>query len=151
MIGRAALLLLAGAAIPIVMPAIAGGPAARKNSPSYNYMVNCQGCHKVDGSAQGDIVPALRGQVAKFLHTREGRHFLVQVPGVSQSSLDDRQIAEVLNWAIAHFDRENMPASFVAYTEDEVRALRAHPISDIARKRALTIKEIPAFQPHAGK
>ena len=151
MTGRRSLIALAGAATIVVIPVVAGGSAARSDNPSYNYMVNCQGCHKIDGSAQGNIVPALRGQVAKFLHTEEGRRFLVQVPGVSQSSLDNRQTADVLNWAIVHFDRENIPDRFVAYTEDEVRILRARPISDTARNRANIVKKNPAFRIHVGK
>lgn len=152
MIGRTSLIVLASAAVPVVVvPAVAGQSAARRDDPSYNYMVNCQGCHKVDGSAQGDIVPALRGQVAKFLHTKEGRRFLVQVPGVSQSPLDNRQTADVLNWAIVRFDRANIPDTFVEYTEDEVRTLRAQPISDTARKRAIITKKIPGFSTQAGK
>lgn len=142
--------MLAGAAVLVAAPA-AADPAARRHDPSFDYMVNCQGCHKVDGSAQGDIVPALRGQVAKFLHTDEGRRYLVQVPGVSQSPLDNRQIAEVLNWAIIRFDRANIPASFVPYTADEVRILRAQPISDTARRRKVITKKIPQFGSQAGK
>lgn len=147
--------LCCAAALVIIVPVTAKSPpespATRNNDPGLNYMVHCQGCHKVDGSAQGNIVPALRGQVAKFLHTDDGRRFLVQVPGVAQSALNDRQTADVLNWILFRFDSANMPKSFAGYTEEEVHALRAEPISDTARARAALTAQIPGFKAPTGE
>lgn len=140
--------LAALAALAVAAPLAARGaePAPRPSGPALDYMLHCQGCHKPDGSAQGDIVPALRGQMGRFLHDPQGREFLVRVPGVAQSQLDDKALAEVLNWMLVQFDRANLPAGYAPFTEREVGALRARPLSDTKRRRALLVAKIPAFR-----
>jgi len=92
-------------------------------------MLNCQGCHRADGAATGDQVPALKGTVAKFLSVPGGREYLIRVPGVSMSPLNDESIAALATWMLHEFDPENIPAGFVRYTADEVGDLRRKPYS----------------------
>lgn len=113
---------------------LVGGPALA--SPKSDYMLNCMGCHLIDGAGTPEKVPALKGQVAKFLHIDGGRAFLVQVPGTSQSALDNARTAEVLNYILTEFDKAHLPSDFQPYTEEEVATLRPQKLSDVMSVRA---------------
>ena len=104
--------------------------------PAIDYALNCQGCHLADGAGTAGSVPALAGSVAKFLGVPGGREFLVRVPGVAQSTLDDADLAEVLNWLLARFDGEHLPADFKPYSAEEVGPLRRSPLTNVARVRS---------------
>ena len=112
--------------------------AAEGNSPHINYMLHCQGCHLPGGIGHPGIVPTMRGQVGLFLRSEEGRAYLVQVPGVAQSDLDNHQLAEVLNWMLPEFDPDHVNPDFKKFTADEVSRYRGtHLISVSATRRAL--------------
>ncbi len=96
--------------------------------------MHCAGCHKADGAGQSGVVPSLVGS-ARFLGVPGGREFLVRVPGVAQSPLDDAALAAVLNWSLARFSARELPADFAGYTAEEVAALRAHPLVDVEATR----------------
>lgn len=125
----AALVALAGL-LPGASPAAAAGP-------EQDYVLHCQGCHRPDGEETPGSTPALAGQVARFLHVPGGRAFLGRVPGVAQAPLGDPALAALLNWMVQRFDPAHMPADFVPYGADEVRALRSDPLVDVdgARRR----------------
>lgn len=59
-------------------------------SSAVNYQLQCEGCHLGDGtgSAANDT-PKMKGFVGNFLKVDGGREFLVRVPGVSQSALNN--------------------------------------------------------------
>lgn len=99
------------------------------------YVVHCAGCHGRDG-AGSDLgrVPDMRG-AGHFLRVEGGRQFLIQVPGVMGSGLDDAQVAEVTNWVLATLAAPSVPAPHQPYTADEVRRARAHPPLDVAATR----------------
>jgi mono/diheme cytochrome c family protein len=103
--------------------------------PALDYMLNCQGCHRADGAGTPGGVPALAGHVARFLSVAGGREYLVRVPGVSQSVLDDERLAALLDWLLARFDAPHLPADFRTYAPAEVAALRRHPLTDVERTR----------------
>ena len=89
------------------------------------WMLNCQGCHRADGSGTGSEVPAMPGIVARFLNVPGGREFLIRVPGVATSPLDDRSLALLVNWMLARFDPGHIPGDFTPFTAEEVSRLRA--------------------------
>ena len=66
---------------------------ARAASPAIDYTVHCQGGHLRDGSATPGRVPALAGSLGRFTRIPAGRAYLVRVPGVAQSPLDDAALA----------------------------------------------------------
>lgn len=101
-----------------------------------NYMLNCQGCHQADGTGLPDNVPSMRGFAGKFLQVPGGRAFLVQVPGSSNSPLDNAELAELLNWILLTMSAEQLDDSFQYYTEQEVSELRQHVLVDVGRTRA---------------
>jgi mono/diheme cytochrome c family protein len=63
-------------------------------------MLQCQGCHKANGSGIQGAIPDLREFGINILASERGRKFYVAVPGVSLSPLNNRQLADVLNYII---------------------------------------------------
>jgi mono/diheme cytochrome c family protein len=93
-----------------------------------HWTLNCQGCHRPDGSGSEGTAPSLAGTVAKFLSVPGGREYLARVPGVATSPLSDKDLAEVLNWMLWRFDSAHIPADFAPYTPAELGGLRVHPL-----------------------
>jgi len=107
-----------------------------------NYMLNCAGCHKPDGTGAVDV-PSLENQMAKFLSVPGGREFLVSVPGTAQSPLSDSDTANLLNWMLVKFSEAEMPKDFSPYTANDVSAYRT-ALVDVSKKRKLLIGLIEA-------
>jgi len=107
-----------------------------------HWVLNCQGCHRPDGTGSEGTAPSIAGTVARFLHAPGGREYLGRVPGVATSPLADADLAEVLNWMLWRFDAAHIPADFQPYTAGEVGRLRQQPLrieasrvrSDLLRK-----------------
>lgn len=112
------------------------GTAASAETARANYLLNCMGCHLMDGSGTPDKVPPLKGEVARFLHVDGGRAFLIQVPGTSQSRLNNAETAQVLNYILRTFDPGHLPDDFVPYTEEEVALHRGTQLVDAMARRA---------------
>lgn len=93
-----------------------------------HWALNCQGCHQPEGAGLPGSTPPLRGLVARFTATPEGRAYLARVPGVAHAPLSDAQLAELLNWMLLRFDPEHVSADFRPYDAAEVAALRARPL-----------------------
>jgi hypothetical protein len=93
-----------------------------------NWTLNCQGCHRLDGSGSDVTAPSLAGTVAKFLWVPGGREYLIRVPGVATSPLSDADLAEVMNWMLWRFDKANLPSNFRPFTAAEMGALRSRPL-----------------------
>ena len=111
-------------------PAAASLPAGVTNVQLawQNWALNCQGCHRLDGTGSDATAPGLAGTVAKFLRVPGGREYLVRVPGVATSPLPDADLAEVMNWMLWRFDREHLPSNFQPFTAAELGPLRARPL-----------------------
>jgi hypothetical protein len=122
--------------------AVAAPPSARAASPAVDYALNCQGCHLDDGAGTPGSVPPLAGSVGRFLRAPGGREFLVQVPGVATSALDDAALAAVLNWMLDRFGGPEMPETFRPYTAGEVGALRRRPLVDVEGVRARVLAAV---------
>ncbi|WP_430388255.1 cytochrome C [Blastomonas fulva] len=93
-----------------------------------DYKLKCQGCHRPDGSGDALSNPPMNGHVARFLQVPGGREFLGRVPGVATVDLDDVRLANLMNWTLYRFDRENLPDDFVPYSATEISALRKRPL-----------------------
>lgn len=118
-------------------------PAAAE-SPQVLYMLHCQGCHRPDGSGLPGAVPALRGQVARFLTVPGGREFLVRVPGAASAPVDDAELAAVLNWIVARFGPAAAAEAAAPYTAAEVGRLRHDPLLEVAARRAALVERLRA-------
>ncbi len=114
-----------------------------------NWVLNCQGCHRLDGSGSDATAPSLAGTVAKFLWVPGGREYLARVPGVSTSPLSDADLAEVMNWMLWRYDREHLPSNFRPFTAAEIGPLRSHPLrlEAAAMRRDLLSKAEASGQP----
>ena len=122
--------LAAGLASPAAMGEEAAAARGVENPQRawQHWTLNCQGCHRPDGSGSEGTAPSLAGTVAKFLHVPGGREYLGRVPGVATSPLSDKDLAEVLNWMLWRFDAGHIPADFEPYTPAELGSLRTHPL-----------------------
>jgi cytochrome c553 len=69
-----------------------------------HWTLNCQGCHRQDGTGSEGTAPSLAGTVARFLAVPGGREYLGRVPGVATSPLSNEDLAEVMNWMLWRFD-----------------------------------------------
>ena len=129
---RRALALLPLLALVTQSAAGAAGPPVRgvTDAPQahVDYMLKCQGCHRPDGSGDDHSNPPMRGVVARFLGVPGGREFLGRVPGVATTNLDNRRLANLLNWTIYTFDARHVPADFRPYTAEELGKLRQNPL-----------------------
>jgi hypothetical protein len=93
-----------------------------------NWTLNCQGCHRPDGTGSAGTAPSLAGTVSKFLTVPGGREYLGRVPGVATSALPSGVLAELMNWMFWRFDKEHLPADFVPFTAEEIGRLRTQPL-----------------------
>ena len=119
-------------------PARAATPA-----PAVDYTLHCEGCHLRDGAETPGRVPALAGALGRFARLPAGRAYLVRVPGVAQSSLDDAALAGLLNWVLLRFDPSGVPTSFSPYRPEEVGQLRRSPLIDVEGERERLLNPQP--------
>lgn len=106
------------------------------------WTLNCQGCHRPDGTGSEGTAPSLAGTVARFLSVPGGREYLGRVPGVATSPLSNEDLSEVVNWMLWRFDKEHLPANFRPYTAAEMGQLRASPLRlEASRMRAELLKK----------
>ena len=107
-----------------------------------NYILNCQGCHLPDGSGSEGNVPKMNDFVGYFLHVPGGREFIVQVPGAAGAPISDQELADVMNWMLLNFSKNELPASFVPYDAAEIAKLRKEPLIDMHHRREELIARI---------
>ncbi|WP_333604757.1 c-type cytochrome [Novosphingobium sp.] len=123
--------------------------ARNGRTPHVNYMTECQGCHLPDGSGMAGKVPAMKGEISRFLTVEGGRQFLIQVPGAANSKLSDADLAAVMNWIITTMGK---PAAgiFTPYTPEEVASYRAHRLQDVATVRGRLVSRFAVQEPPTG-
>jgi cytochrome c553 len=110
-------------------PSPSSGPGVSNPQRAWqNWTLNCQGCHRSDGSGSAGTAPALAGTVSKFLTVPGGRDYLGRVPGVATSPLSNADLADLMNWMFERFDPEHVPQDFVPFTADEIGRLRTAPL-----------------------
>jgi hypothetical protein len=122
-------------AVFAAMLAIATSSIVFAEPPEQLYMLNCWGCHRPHGEGIPGTAPPLR-DAADFLRVKGGREYLISVPGVSQSALDNADTAEVMNWILRSFSSDRLPQDFKPYTADEIAQARTSHLMDIKKARA---------------
>lgn len=103
--------------------------------PQINYALQCMGCHTPDGAGVPDRVPSIRDTLVPLAGMPEGRRYLVQVPGSSQSSLSNAELAELLNWMIRTLSKVNAPSTLAPFTEQEVGQYRTQTLNQVRATR----------------
>lgn len=122
----------------------ATGGIPRIHGVAQDYARWCQGCHRADGLGAPDAVPRLRDFAGYLTRTPEGRAYLARVPGVASAPLDDRRLADVLNWTLSTFSRDQLTPDFRPYTAREVARARSDPLPNAKSARARLIDELQA-------
>jgi mono/diheme cytochrome c family protein len=137
---RAPALLLAALAVPRVVHA----------DPSLLslYTQHCSGCHGTTGHGVPNAgIPDLHDAGA-YVAIPAGRAYLVQVPGLAQSRLDDATAARILNYVLGRFSADTLPPDFQPYSAAEVTALRADKASNApTRRKAILAALGKTYQP----
>jgi hypothetical protein len=107
-----------------------------------HWTLNCQGCHRPDGTGSEGTTPSLKGIVGRFLSVPGGREYLGRVPGVATSPLSNADLSELMNWMLWRFDKEHLPANFQPFTAAEIGQLRGAPLRlEASQMRADLIKK----------
>jgi hypothetical protein len=113
-----------------------------------HWTLNCQGCHRPDGTGSDGTAPSLAGTVSKFLKVPGGREYLGRVPGVATSPLSNADLSEVMNWMLWRFDKEHLPSDFRPFTANEIGQLRAEPLRlEASQMRAQLLKKADESAP----
>ena len=114
---------LAGAAEPASIPVF--------TKIQSDYLLACGGCHGENGVSNSRRVPDLAGQVGYFLNTAEGRAYLVRLPNVAAAALDDRALADVMNFMVWDIGSGSAASTAARFTAAEVGMLRKQPLNDV--------------------
>lgn len=148
-IGRGHLLaaLAAGAAVTVgtAMAARAADPqpqptppAARlvdAMSPPALYRLRCSGCHGLEGmGAPSAGIPPFPGSIGAIAADDGGRAYIMHVPGVVGSGLNNAQLAAVMNYVLDQWSGDKA-RPVARFTPDEVTRLRAVPVGDVVSYR----------------
>lgn len=127
---RLAALFLAGALPAAAADYAPGRPLESHGGARLDYALKCKGCHGLWGQGTPGHVPRLDGFVGLFTHLPEGRDYLMRVPGVARSVLDDARLTAVLNWVLETYGREQVAPGFRPFTVEEVADARRRPLED---------------------
>jgi hypothetical protein len=128
----------------LALSACPGADASADDDARTNYLFGCRGCHLADGRGVPPEVPSLRDTLGEIVARPGGRSYLVRVPGVLQSRLDDRELAEVLNYILTEFNTDTLPENFQPYTPAEVSSARREILADPQKyRRALFSASAP--------
>jgi hypothetical protein len=97
------------------------------------------GCHTEDGMGLAGQVPPIRLTLAPLLATSAGREYVLRVPGVAQSNLSSRELADVLNWLLRDMSASKAARTIAPVSEAEVARYRREPLLDVQSARARLI------------
>lgn len=122
-------------AIIVVLLLLATSSAAADSYEEHDYILNCSGCHRIDGSGSS-VVPALQ-KMTEVSGKPGARAYWVQVPGAAQAPLSDTRLAALMTWLVERFTGQRPNP---AYTANEVADLRQNPLRDPLAKRTTLLK-----------
>lgn len=124
------------AACLIAIPAAAVPARAGERPAAVNYVLRCTGCHLQDGTGLPSAgIPDFVGKVGVFTDTPERRRYLLHVPGVINSGLTDTETAALLNYIMKNYAGPSLPASYKAFTAEEVGALKREDVGNVVAYR----------------
>jgi len=143
MTGRAALRGLSGTAAPALLAALASLPAAgpARAGPEQDYILYCRGCHGAEAEGVPGKIPPLAAALARFMRAREGRNYVLRVPGAATSALTDAQLAGVLNWLAERYPAPEVPHA-APFTVEEVASARHDPLANVQATRREVLRTL---------
>ena len=143
---------------PILAAAVAGMAAALSLAPAMAraeprasevrpgmsvrtlFLLRCAGCHGAEGAGASTAgVPDFRNSVGRLARDEGGRLYMLHVPGVVGSGLDDRQKAEVMNYILTRWG-DGPPAR--PFTSEEVAHLREQSVPDVVALRRSLVRAL---------
>lgn len=126
--------------------AVAPDPARLQQAARADYVLQCAGCHRIDGRGSNPHgIPDFRQSVGAFVHLEQGRQYLIRVPGAAHSQLSNAELASVLNWVLAEFSAAQLPADFAPYSESEVATARPNRYDDVVPVRHALAKRLKSM------
>lgn len=128
-----------------VLPRADAPTRAATTSARGHYVLACAGCHGLQGRGKPEAYVPDLSQMGEWLRVPGGREFVIGVPGMMGTGLDDAQVAEVANWLLANVSRSVAPAGHQPFTEAEVAKVRAQPMVDVAARRARLLEQARAL------
>lgn len=108
----------------------ASAAVALADKARFQWAMNCQGCHGPNGEGHPDRDVPTMVDVAAFQKIPDGREFLVRVPGVSRSPLNDEDLTYLLNWMVRTMGTSLRIDKRLEFSQEEVTALRQRPLVD---------------------
>ena len=154
--GAAVASALAFASVAAAAPSAPSAPAAAHMAAMANYPMDmdqaqsdyvehCGGCHGIQGDAAPADLPTLKGRVGWFACLPEGRSYLVRLPNISRSRIEDKdQLAGLINFMLFGLGGGSAPVGTKAYTGAEVARERASPFTSVSlvKTRALLVEKL---------
>jgi hypothetical protein len=134
-------------AMVLAMLLAAAAAPAHAPDPRLDYVMHCMGCHGMDGEGVRGKIPALRESLPAFVRSRAGRDFLLSVPGASNSSLTDAELAGVMNWLADRFASGSPAMAGNPFTTEEVTRARRPPQSKVRENRARLLQSLAGGGP----
>jgi mono/diheme cytochrome c family protein len=130
---------LTGALLVLALSAMIPAHAQQRGA-QVNYILRCAGCHGLDGTGlERGGIPAFPGYISSIIDDDEGRTYLMHVPGVVATGLNDREIAEVMNYVAGKWGSN---PDFERFTEEEVRRRRATAVADVVEFRRVMARRL---------
>ena len=123
---RAFMLALTG------LPALLRAETIEALTPRANYLLNCGGCHGLNGVSNSRLVPNLQDQVGFFLNLPEGRSYVVRLPNVAFSMTTDEALTGLMNYVVFTLGGAKVPKDAKPYTVREVSQLRRIPLTEVS-------------------
>jgi len=127
--GAATACALALAAFLTLGLSVAGRPRAAEpelTGAQSDYLEQCGGCHGLQGSSAPAPIPVLQGRVGYFMCSAAGRRYLLRLPNIAHSRIEDNQrLAEMMNFVVFDLGGASAPPNTRPFTEAEVAAERA--------------------------
>ncbi len=109
----------------------AAAPATQFPQAQRDYILACAGCHGLTGVSNSALVPSLKGLVGYYLNLPEGRAYLPRLPNVAFSTLNDEQLAAVLNYMVFDIGADSVPPGSRPYVAAEVGKWRRQPLTEV--------------------
>jgi hypothetical protein len=101
-------------------------------TPRATYLLNCGGCHGLEGVSNSRLVPDLKDQVGFFLNLPEGRKYVVRLPNVAFSMTTDEALTGLMNYVVFTLGGADVPKGAKPYTVSEVSQLRRMPLTEVS-------------------
>jgi hypothetical protein len=121
----------AGAALILLLLSAARAADLPELTPAQSdYVEHCSGCHGMQGNSAPADIPVLRGRVGYFMCSQEGREYLIKLPNVAFSAIDDNQeLAEMMNFVTFGLGGPSAPPKAKPFTGPEVARLRKQALA----------------------